>query len=138
MTDPYEVGTRLWTQWMEMWNGRPALARELVAERFVLHLPLPSIVDATTITHPAAVERWVSEHRARFEHLTFHVDAGPFIDTIANVVAGPWWAAVVANGTSRVVCGVDTIAFRDGRIVEYWTLAKDASSVGAWIMRIAP
>lgn len=131
------MGIRLWVQWMEMWNGRPALARDLVAERFVLHLPLPSLVDATTITDPASVERWVTEHRARSEELTFHYEAGPFVDAIANVVAGPWSAAIVANGTSRVVCGADTIAFRDGKIVEYWTLAKDAESVGAWTTKLA-
>lgn len=132
MNDIYQTGIRLWAQWTEMWNGRTALARELVAARFVLHLPLPNAVDPATVTDPASVERWVTAHRARFERITFHYDAGPFVDTVAGVVAGPWTAEIVIGGAPRMVCGMDTIAFRDGKITEYWTLSKDVDAVGRW------
>lgn len=129
----YEIGLELWAKWTEMWNGRPALARELVAERFTLHLPLPSLLDPDTVTDPATVERWVTEHRARYERITFHYDTGPFVDTVAGIVAGPWSAEIVIDGRTRLVCGMDTIAFRSGKICEYWTLSKDVENVGKWI-----
>jgi hypothetical protein len=115
-----------------MWNGRTELARELVAPRFALHLPLPNAVDPTTVDDPESVERWVVAHRARFERITFHYDAGPFVDTVAGVVAGPWSAEIVVGGVVRRACGMDTIAFRDGKITEYWTLSKEAEDVGGW------
>jgi hypothetical protein len=130
--DLYEMGLGLWTRWTEMWNGRPELARELVALRFALHLPLPSLADAAAIADPEAVVRWVTSHRAQYDRLTFSYGAGPFVDTRACVVAGPWTAEVVAKGAARLVCGMDTIAFHDGRITEYWTVGKDVDRLGAW------
>ena len=132
MNEIYKTGIRLWAQWTEMWNGRPGLARDLVAERFVLHLPPPSPVDPATVTDPASAERWVRQHLARFERLTFLYDAGPFVDPVAGVVAGPWSAEAVVEGKPRLVCGMDTIAFRDGKITEYWTVGKDVETVGLW------
>jgi hypothetical protein len=137
MTDIYETGIRIWARWTEMWNGHPELVRELVAERFALHVPLPSRTDPAKVTDPASVERWVVAHCALFERLTFHYDAGPFVDTVAGVVAGPWWAEAIVEGKARVLCGMDTIAFRDGKITEYWTLAKEVETVGRWTEALA-
>jgi len=128
----YATGIQLWIDWTQMWNGRPALARSLVAARFALHLPLPSQVDQATVDSPEAVERWVTAHRAKFQRLTFHTECGPFVDTAAGIVAGPWWADASIDGSPRVVCGMDTIAFRDGKITEYWSLSKEADAVGRW------
>lgn len=133
MTNTYETGLDLWTRWMQMWNERPALARELVAPQFVLHLPMPAAVDASTITDPAAVERWVTVHCAKFTSLAFRYEAGPYVDTVAGVVAGPWIADAAVAGVPRLVCGMDIIAFRDGKITEYWTVGKDVEAFGAWI-----
>jgi hypothetical protein len=119
-----------------MWNGSPALARELVAERFVLHLSLPKLVDPATVNDPASVERWVIAHRSRVSP-TFHYEAGPFVDTVAGVVAGPWWADLVVDGKPCLACGMDTIAFRDGKITEYWTLSKEVETVGVWTKALA-
>ena len=63
MNNLYETGIRLWADWTEMWNGRPELALELVAPRFVLHLPLPAPFDTAGVTNPAAVARFVSDTR---------------------------------------------------------------------------
>jgi hypothetical protein len=43
----------------------------------------------------------------------------------------------VIDGAVRHVCGMDTIAFRDGKITEYWTLSKDADPVGDWNTALA-
>jgi hypothetical protein len=48
------------------------------------------------------------------------------------VRCGPWIADVIQNGTPRSMCGMDTIAFRDGKITEYWTLAKPVEAFGRW------
>ena len=64
--------------------------------------------------------------------MTFHYSSGPFVDTVAGIVAGPWSAESAIDGTSRLLCGMDTIAFRDERITEYWTVAKEVDTIGAW------
>ena len=115
-----------------MWNVDPSLARELVAPRFALHLTLPTIADPTTITDPVAVERWVAAHRARFGKLVFSMRVGPFVDVRAGVVAGPWIADTIVDGVAQPVCGMDTIAFRGGKITEYWTISKPGYDYGEW------
>lgn len=134
----YETGLHLWKKWTEMWNGAPELARELAAPRFALHLPTPGNIDPTTVTTPDAVVDWVAASIARFDEITFRYDAGPFVDTVARIVAGPWSARIVAAGKISFVCGMDTIAFEDGKLTEYWTLSKDAESVDRWTRRLAP
>jgi len=136
MTD-YDTGLHLWNRWTEMWNREPKLALELVASRFTLHLTLPSIADAKTIGDPEAVARWVAAHRARFDKLEFSTRVGPFVDVRAGVVAGPWIAESIVEGVVRPVCGMDTIAFRDGKITEYWTLSKPVDAYGDWDARRA-
>lgn len=131
-SDVYQTGLRLWNQWTEMWNQRPELARELVADRFVLHLTLPAATAQDAVCDPASVERWVIAHRAEFQRLVFHNQCGPFVDVHAGVVAGPWFADTIQDGAPRPVCGMDTIAFRDGKITEYWTLSKPVDDIGRW------
>jgi len=131
-SDVYTMGLRLWADWTLMWNGRPELARTLVAEGFVLHLPSPSSLVTTTITGPEAVEHWVRQHRASFKWLTFHTEAGPFVDERAGIVAGPWFADTSLDGSPRPVCGMDTIAFAADKITEYWTLSKEVDRVADW------
>jgi hypothetical protein len=128
----YETGIRLWNQWIRMWQTNPELALELVASRFVLHLTPPTPIDEQSITTPEDVERWVKKHRGSFQRLTFHTQAGPFVDVTAGIVAGPWYADASIDGSESWVCGMDTIAFRDGKITEYWTLAKEVKAVGRW------
>ena len=129
-TDLHATGLRLWDEWTEMRNGRPELARALVADRFTLHVVTPTLgVDPTTVSDPAAVERWVRAHRAKFARLTFSSNMRPFVDVAAGVVAGPWSADISVDATPRWACGMDTIAFRDGKITEYWTLSDRKSVV---------
>jgi hypothetical protein len=130
--DIYATGVRLWRDWTRMWNGTPELALELVAPQFVLHLPLPETASQETIVDPVSAERWVRAHRAKFDRLEFRYDCGPFVDVRAGVVAGPWIADVVIDGAPRPTCGMDTIAFRDGKITEYWTLGKPVEAFGRW------
>ena len=128
----YEMGLRIWERWMAMWNGRPELALDLVAARFALHLPQPSLVDEATIVDPATVNAWVAQHCARFRRLVFHYEAGPYVDAVVGVVSGPWWADAETDAGARIVAGMDVVAFREARIHEYWTVGKDAAAVGRW------
>ena len=125
----------LWNEWIEMWNGRPELARTIVAHRFTLHLPTPALVRQETVVSPPDVEQWVAAHRAKFRRLVFQTGCGPFVDVTAGVVAGPWFADTSLDGNPRPVCGMDTIAFVEGKVTEYWTIAKEADEVGRWISR---
>jgi hypothetical protein len=137
-TARYETGLRLWDEWTRMWNGQPELARKLVAPRFVLHLTTPNPLDPSTVNDPASVERWVTAHRAKYTRLTFDTHRGPFVDVRAQVVAGPWFADTSVDGVPRPVCGMDTIAFEDGKITEYWTIAKEVDAFGRWASEPAP
>jgi len=130
--DHHATGIRLWNDWTTMWNERPQLARDLVADGFVLHLAAPSAVVPATIDGPLAVERWVTAHRAKFDRLEFRTLCGPFVDVRAGVVAGPWIADAVVAGAPVAICGMDTIGFRDGKITEYWTLSTRVDAVGEW------
>jgi hypothetical protein len=130
------IGLQLWRDWTEMWNGRPELALTLVAPQFVLHLTTPSVAAQETVTTPEAVERWVAGHRARYQRLKFHFDCDAFVDVTAGVVAGPWHAEAAIDGAPRQVCGIDILAFRDGKITEYWTLSKEVDAVGRWSTRV--
>lgn len=130
--DTYETGLRLWNLWTEMWNGKPTLARELVAPRFVLHLPLPTEIDLPAVNSGPAVEQLVITSRAKYTNITFRTEVGPFVDTVAGIVAGPWFAEIVVDGKTQYACGMDTIAFRDGLITEYWTVSKPADAPGDW------
>ena len=120
-----------------MWNGAPELALDLVADAFTLHLTLPETTPQESVVDPRSVERWVREHRARFDRLEFRFECGPFVDVRAGVVAGPWIADAVQDGAARATCGMDTIAFRDGKITEYWTIAKPVDAFGRWSRRLA-
>jgi hypothetical protein len=135
--DLYETGIRLWAEWTAMWNGRTELALDLVAPRFVVHLPPPNPTDPATVHDPASVKSWVERHRAGFDRITFHYEAGPFVDTIAGVVAGPWSAEVVVGGKTKRICGMDTLGFRDAKIHEYWTLARESDAVADWTRALA-
>ncbi|MFT3695910.1 MAG: nuclear transport factor 2 family protein [Kofleriaceae bacterium] len=138
--DNYNVGLALWDRWTEMWNGRPELALELAAPSFVLHLTQAAgrLIDPSTINTPEAVVEWVRKHRARFTDLTFSTRVGPFVDANACVVAGPWVADTTTGGKPSWSCGMDTIAFRDGRITEYWTISVPVEDVATWDRRLTP
>jgi len=135
MDNTYETGTRLWSEWMEMWNGNPELALRLVAPGFRLHLPTPNDQDQRAVDGPEAAHGWVTRHLAKFERLRFSFAVGPFVDERAGVVFGPWHAEVRVNGKWSLVCGMDTVVFRDGKITEYWTVGKEADEVGRWSTR---
>jgi hypothetical protein len=132
----YEIGIDLWNQWTSMWNGRPELALTLVADRFALHLPTPSALDQTAVVSPADVERWVTRHRASYRTLRFETGCGPFVDTTRGIISGPWFADASPDGKPRQVCGIDVIAFRSGKISEYWTLSKEVDAVARWVTRL--
>lgn len=129
--DTYQTGLHLWERWTAMWNGEPALARQLVAPGFALHLTNP-VVDPATVTDGPSVERWVGAHRAKFEQLTFSSKLGPFVDVAKGIVAGPWIARAIIAGKLQPVCGMDTIAFAGGKITAYWTLSNRTESFGDW------
>jgi hypothetical protein len=77
----------------------------------------------------------VTEFRGRCDRATFQYDASPFVDSKAGIVAGPWSAELLTSSSRRLVCGMDTIAYRDGKIYEYWTISKDVKTVGSWTSR---
>ena len=130
--DLYATGIDLWNEWLTMWNERPELARVLAADGFVLHVTTPSAVVQETVDGPLAVERWVIAHRAKFQRLAFRTTCGPFVDVRAGVVAGPWVADAAVDGAPLPVCGMDAIAFRDGKVTEYWTLSRPVDAFGRW------
>ena len=138
VNDLYRTGLRLWADWTAMWNGRTELALALVAPHFAVHYPLPNPTDPATVCDPESVKRWVEGARAKFERITFRYETGPFVDTAAGVVAGPWSGEVIVAGKTSYICGMDTVAFRNGKITEYWTLSKESEAVQTWTQALLP
>lgn len=130
-TNQRETALRLFTEWFRMWNDDPAIARQVVAPRFRLHLSLP-LVDPSIITDPESVCRWVTGFRQRFTKLVFTSSRCQFFDEQQNVISGPWIADTVMGGVAKQSCGIDILRIADGKVCEYWTLSNQVESVGEW------
>lgn len=130
MENTYETGLRLWNEWTRMWNGETHLALELAAERYTLHLGMNA--DTSQITSPAAMKAFVEGVRKRYDKIVAITGVGPFVDTKAGVVAGPWYAEAEKDGKRSSYRGMDTFRFEHGKIVEYWTISTEVDAVGSW------
>ena len=105
-----------------MWNGRPELADELVAEGCPIHQP------PNTLHGPEGVRRMIEMGRAPFAQLTFRIEVGPIVE--GNRLAARWESegvysggipgATVAPGTRVSFGGVDIWRIENGKIAEYW------------------
>jgi hypothetical protein len=131
MNDIRQTCLRVWTDWTRMWNGAPALARDLVGPGFTLHLSVPG-TDPRTVCDPPSVERWVAGFLAGYARIEFDTRCGPFVDDANGIVCGPWTADGVKDGAAIRHAGIDILAVESGRIVAYWTQSRELTvGVGA-------
>jgi predicted ester cyclase len=113
---------KMYARWMEMWNGAPELAEELVAPGCVVHQPPNNAIG------PEGVRQMVVMEREPFEDLTFRIEVEPLID--GNHLAARWISegryrggipgATADPGTVIVFSGIDIWRVEDGKIAEYW------------------
>jgi predicted ester cyclase len=113
---------QMYDRWMEMWNGRPELAAELVAPGCVVHQP------PHDVSGPEGVRQMVEMGRAPFDDITFRIEAEPIVE--GNRLAARWSmsgryrgclpGATAAPGTAVVFGGIDIWRIEDGKIAEYW------------------
>jgi len=121
----------MYDRWMEMWNGRPELADELVAPDCPIHQP------PNALRGPEGVRQMVEMGRAPFEEITFRIEAAPIVDgdrlaarwVSEGVYRGGIPGATASPGTRVTFGGIDIWRVEDGRIAEYWV-----SSDGLYLM----
>jgi hypothetical protein len=137
--DIRKTGEKLWSQWTAMWNGKPALAEEIIAPGFWVHLTLDTGMAPEQLRDGMSVAKWVAGFRDRFERLVYSYSASPIVDLEQGVVTCPWVVDGVYAGRTKSPldvpgkafrkAGVDILRFRDGRISECWTLSNDVTSL---------
>jgi len=133
--DVRKTGEHLWTRWTAMWNGNPALAEELIADGFWVHLTVDTGMAPEQLRNGKSVSQWVAGFRARFERLVYSYSVRPLVDVEQGVVTCPWVVDGVYAGRTKSPAdvagqafrkaGVDILRFHDGRITECWTLSND-------------
>jgi hypothetical protein len=64
----------------------------------------------------------------------------PFVErdvyTTGLRIWNDWTTMLIVDGSPLSVCGMDTLAFRDCKVIEYWTLSKEVDHVGRWGHRV--
>jgi hypothetical protein len=120
-------GARLWTRWTAMWNGELALADEIIADGFVVHIRRSALGDPAQLRDARAVAPWVARVRAQYTTITYTTATGPFVDVDAARVTTPWFAdGVDREGRPFRKAGLDLLRFDErGRVIECWTLSRD-------------
>jgi hypothetical protein len=126
-----QAANRLWQDWAALWNGELERAASLIAEGFTAHLTGDAAVPPQPICDAASVAQWVAFIRARRSRLSYATLLGPIVD--GELLVGHWHAeglAVPAEGGAPqpfVRVGTDILRFRDGRLVECWTMNNRAA-----------
>jgi hypothetical protein len=129
---------RLWLRWLEMWNSDPAIAHQIIAPGYRLHLPgVETTIDPAGITDAASMEAWVSGFTGKFRDMRYETDFGPLVD--GDRLVCRWYATAIYLGRTswardipgnRVIfIGVDILRVAGGLITECWSQAKEALAI---------
>jgi|SRR5687768_12557773 predicted ester cyclase len=113
---------QMYDRWMEMWNGKPELAAELVAPGCVVHQP------PNDASGPEGVRAMVEMGRAPFEDITFRIEVEPIVEgdrlaarwSMTGHYRGGLPGATAEPGTEVSFGGIDIWRVEDGKIAEYW------------------
>ena len=126
----------LYRRWLlEMWNGQPELADELVPPDFVVHQARTDGAESEARRGPDAVKEMIAMGHAPFEGLRFEIEVGPISE--GEYVAARWRGqgryrggmpgATAPAGTEVMFGGMDILRVEDGRFAEYWVSSDGLS-----------
>ncbi len=118
------------SRWLAMWNGDLALAGDLIAADFRVHLPRFGMPAPELVHDPATMAWWIGMFRQSYApDAAFRCVLGPF--AVGDHVISRFWftgtwtggrpaVAVAPPGTPVEFAGVDILRLDGGRIAEYW------------------
>ncbi|MGI3902241.1 MAG: ester cyclase [Janthinobacterium lividum] len=105
-------------RWLELWNGKAEILREIVSETIVTHAVLVGQVTEEPMTGRDALGGWIAQTHAAMPNLRFSIEVGPLVD--GDLIALRWRVRG-PHGAMRIdFTGTDILRIEDGRIVEYW------------------
>lgn len=121
----------IWTKWVAFWNGDLALAEEIIAPDYTLHMSPMGGGDTSAYASPAGLAAFIGGFHAAIENLTFEVQVEPLFGE--GMIAGRWIArgsykggfpgAQAEVGTPVKFAGADFLRIENGKIAEYWLSA---------------
>lgn len=121
----------LWDRWIEMWNGDLAIADQIIASDYVLHMSPIGGGDLSSYAGPAGMAGWIGQLHAAIQPFRFEVQVQPIYSE--NMIAGRWIArglyqggfpgAKAPPGTAVEFAGADFLRVKGGQITEYWLSA---------------
>jgi hypothetical protein len=125
---------RVWQRWLDMWNGDPEIADEIIADGLQMWYNGRSAIDASHINNPEMFKGWVKAFRTKFDDMTFSTHFGPLV--AGDMVTVRWYLNAVYNGNSGFPddvpgqpftrAGVDIWRITDGRVQQCWSMSTAA------------
>lgn len=131
MTD--QSNEKIWGKWLALWNGNLAIAPDIIAPDYTLHMAPIGGGGLEQFAGPQGLAGWVGMLHGAIKPFRFSVQVAPLYDR--DMIAGRWIAegryeggfpgATAKPGTAVKFAGADFLRIKDGMIVEYW-LSSDS------------
>ncbi|MFI9105391.1 nuclear transport factor 2 family protein [Streptomyces fildesensis] len=131
-TDFRQLGTGLFEDWTDMWNGDFPLADRILTPGFRIHFgnAIPQ-VDTDALRGPGGLVPFVAAHREAKPGLVYRMHGAALVDLAATADGGPAgqvccrWSATRPDpdGAGVIsVSGIDILAVSDGLITDVWSV----------------
>ncbi|MCZ4100166.1 nuclear transport factor 2 family protein [Streptomyces sp. So13.3] len=132
-TDFRQLGTGLFEDWTDVWNGDLAIADRILTPGFRIHFgnAIPQ-ADTDALRGPGGLVPFVVAHREAKPGLVYRMHGVPLVDLTATAGGGPAgqvccrWSATRPDpdGAGEItVSGIDTLAVSDGLITDVWSVS---------------
>ncbi|TCP74207.1 SnoaL-like polyketide cyclase [Rhizobium sp. PP-CC-2G-626] len=118
----------IWDKWIAMWNGNLAMANEIIAPDYKLHMSPVGGEDLSIYADPKGMAGWIGQLHAVIDPFVFQVQVQPLFGD--GMIAGRWLAsgtykggfpgAKAAPGTKVKFAGADFLRIENDKVVEYW------------------
>jgi predicted ester cyclase len=118
----------IWNKWIAMWNGDLAMADQIIAPDYTLHMSPLGGGDLSAYAGPQGMAGWIGQLHAAFDPFVFEVQVQPLFGE--GMIAGRWLAngiyqggfpgAKAEPGTAVKFAGADFLRIENGKIAEYW------------------
>ncbi|WP_136619442.1 MULTISPECIES: ester cyclase [Mesorhizobium] len=126
-TNDDELAT-IWDKWIAMWNGDLAMADQIIAPDYKLHMSPLGGEDLSIYAGPEGMAGWIGQLHAAIDPFVFEVQVQPLFGD--GMIAGRWLAsgtykggfpgAKAEPGTAIRFAGADFLRVENGKVLEYW------------------
>jgi hypothetical protein len=118
----------IWNKWIAMWNGDLAMADQIIAPDYKLHMSPLGGEDLSIYAGPEGMAGWIGQLHAAIDPFVFEVQVQPLFGD--GMIAGRWLAsgtykggfpgAKAEPGTAIRFSGADFLRVENGKVLEYW------------------